>query len=92
MSAKEKEKPSLRDPVLREQFARMRQGLNDAESAMRGLANELSAMLLQSDIDEGGELLERDKLIDRIYESIAHGDEQHRAWLRNELNKFKGQP
>ncbi len=29
------------------------------------------------------------KLLDRLYKRIEHGDDEHRKWLKDEIEKFK---
>ena len=82
--------PPTSDVAIRELFARIRQGIEDAQSAARSLAVEVGTAMLAEEVDHT--TLDRVALINRIYEAIKHGDDEHRAWLRAELNKFKQAP
>lgn len=66
--------------------------LRDIESDVSSLLNEIKMRILASQVLESN----YDKLyekIDTLYDAIAHGDEEHRAWLKVAMEAhFKGEP
>ncbi len=68
---------------------------------MGGLGNKTKGILLR--LHTHGELVDPEEIVykeqdfkrvidimfDELYEHIAHGNNEHKKWLLNEINKFK---